>query len=60
MASSLFSLSIDDIIIIDNQNWISMHCYVVIAWKCVNVLLTFEQFVKGGIAIISKLSIFLF
>jgi hypothetical protein len=48
MASSFFSFSIDEIIIINNQSWISIHYYMVVALKCVYVLFTFQWMVKGG------------
>jgi hypothetical protein len=33
MASSFLYISIDEMTIVDNQSWISIHCYVVIGWK---------------------------
>jgi hypothetical protein len=48
MASSFLSFFVDEIIIIRNQSWISIHYYVVVALKCVYVLLAFQWMVKGG------------
>jgi hypothetical protein len=36
--------------IIDNQSWIFFHCYVVVGWKQMPILLIFECLVKGGVA----------
>jgi len=40
MASSFLSFSINEIITIDNQNGIPIHCYGVVDWMHVHVLLT--------------------
>jgi hypothetical protein len=48
MVSSFLSFSINEIIIINNQSGISIHCYGVVDWKHVHVLLTFEQLLEGG------------
>jgi hypothetical protein len=47
--SPLLSIFIDEIIIIDNQSWISIHCYVEEGWKCVLILLTLKWLVEGEI-----------
>jgi hypothetical protein len=46
--SSIIYIFVDEIIIIDNQNWISMHFYVVVSWKKILILLTLEHLVEGG------------
>jgi hypothetical protein len=33
IASSFLSIFEDEMITIDNQSWIFVHCYVVIGWK---------------------------
>jgi hypothetical protein len=43
MVSSFHSFYINEIIIINNQSGISIHCYGVVDWKHLHVLLTFEQ-----------------
>ncbi len=48
LASSFQSNSIDELIITNNQSWISMHYYVMASWKQVFILFTFEHMVKGG------------
>jgi hypothetical protein len=47
MVSSFLSFSINEINIINNQSGISIHCYGVVDWKHVHVLLTFEQLLEG-------------
>jgi hypothetical protein len=51
LASSFQSNSIDELIIADNQSWISMHYYVMASWKRVLILFTFERMVEGGTTI---------
>ncbi len=46
--SSVISIFVDEIIIIDNQNWISIHYYVVVSWRQILILLTLEHLVEGG------------
>jgi hypothetical protein len=58
MVSSLLSFFINEIIIINNQNGISIHCYGVVDWKHVHVLLTFEQLLERGTIIKIKAIIF--
>jgi len=48
MVSSFLSFFITEIIIINNQSGISIHCYGVVDWKHVHLLLTFEQLLEGG------------
>jgi len=47
MVSSFLSFSINEIITIDNQIGISIHCYGVVDWKHVHVLFTFERLLQG-------------
>jgi hypothetical protein len=58
MVSSFISFSINEIIIINNQSGISIHCYQVVDWKHVHVLLTFEKLLEGGTTINIKAIIF--
>jgi len=48
MVSIFLSFFINEIIIINNQSGISIHCYGVVDWKHAHVLLTFEQLLEGG------------
>jgi hypothetical protein len=48
MVSSFLSISINEVTTINNQSWISIHCYVVEGWGWVPILLTLEQLVEGG------------
>jgi hypothetical protein len=41
----------DEVTTINNQSWISIHCYVVEHWRQVSILLTLEQLVEGGTAV---------
>jgi hypothetical protein len=41
----------DEVTTINNQSWISIHCYVVEHWRQVSILLTLEQLVEGGTTI---------
>lgn len=47
-ASSFLSISIDEVIIINNQSWISIHCDVMIGFNCVAILFILECLVEGG------------
>jgi hypothetical protein len=58
MVSNFFSFSINEIITIDNQSGISIHCYGVVDWKHVHALLTFEWLLQGGTISNIKTSIF--
>jgi hypothetical protein len=40
----------NEITIIDNKSWISMHCYVVASWRWVPILFKFDRLVESGIA----------
>jgi hypothetical protein len=48
MASSFLYIFVDEMTIVDNQSWICIHCYVVVGWKRMPILLTLEHLVKGG------------
>jgi hypothetical protein len=48
LASSFQFNFIDELIIANNQSWISMHYYVMASWKRVLILFTFERMVEGG------------
>ncbi len=41
------ALSCDEVITIDNQSWVSIHCYVVQGWCCLFLLIFREQVTKG-------------
>lgn len=41
-----FAIFCDEITTIDNQSWISIHCYVVQNWCCLLVLISLEQVTK--------------
>jgi len=45
---SFLSLNANEVITIDNQSWISMHAYVMHAWKKNSILLTLQHIVEGG------------
>jgi hypothetical protein len=47
MVSIFLSFLTNEIIIINNQSGISIHCYGVVDWKHAHVLLTFEQLLEG-------------
>ncbi len=49
LAPSFLSIFADEVTIVDNHNWIFVHCYVVVGWKRMPILLTLEHLVKGGI-----------
>ncbi len=49
MASSFLSVFVGEVITINNQSWIFVHCYVVVGWKQKPILLTLECLVKGGV-----------
>jgi hypothetical protein len=46
--ASFLSLSVDEVITIDNQSWMLVHAYVMHAWKRIFILLTLQHVVKGG------------
>ncbi len=48
MVSNVLSFYINEIIIINNQNGIFIHCYGVVDWKHVHVLLTVERLLQDG------------
>jgi hypothetical protein len=48
--SSVIFVFVDEITIVNNQNWISMHYYVVVNWKQIPIFVTLERLVEGGIA----------
>ncbi len=48
LISSFLSIFVGEVSIIDNQNWIFVHCYVVVGWKQVFIFLTLERLVEGG------------
>ncbi len=41
------ALSCDEVITIDNQSWVSIHCYVVQDWCCLFLLIFRKQVTKG-------------
>ena len=41
------AISADEVIIVDNQTWLSLHIYVYQAWKQVPILLCLEYVVDG-------------
>jgi hypothetical protein len=41
-------LSVDGVITVGNQSWISLHAHVMRAWKRLFILLTLQHVVKGG------------
>lgn len=45
--AAIFSLSADEVTTIDNQSWLSIHCYVVKEWKRMPILLTLQRVVDG-------------
>lgn len=45
---TFFSLSCDEVTLVDCQSWINAHGYVVRDWKRVLLLLTLERVVEGG------------
>ncbi len=46
--ANFLSLSVDEVTIVDNQYWISVHAYVMHAWKKIPILLTHQHVVEGG------------
>jgi hypothetical protein len=52
------AIFIDEIIIIDNQSWISIQCYVEEGWKHVFILLTSEWLIEGEITANNKVVIY--
>ncbi len=49
VASRFLSLNVDEVTNINNQYWISIHVYVMQAWRRVQVLFTFQHVVERGI-----------
>ncbi len=47
VGASFLSLNVDEVINVDNQSQISMHAYVMRAWKKIPILLTFQRVVEG-------------
>jgi hypothetical protein len=41
-------LSVNGVIIVVNQSWISLHAHVMRAWKRIFIILTLQHVVKGG------------
>ena len=41
------AISANEVNIVDNQSWLSMHIYVCQAWKRVPILLCLERLVDG-------------
>jgi hypothetical protein len=50
LVSSFLYIFANEITIVDNQSWIFVHCYVVVGWKQMPILFTFECLVEGGVA----------
>jgi hypothetical protein len=48
LASMFQSNFADELTIVNNQSWISMHYYVMASWKRVLILFTFERMGEGG------------
>jgi len=48
VTASFLSLSADEVITIENQSWISVHAYVMHAWKLIPILFTLQHIVEGG------------
>jgi hypothetical protein len=46
--SKYFALSCDEVTMIDNQSWISIHYYVVQDWCHLPILIFLEQIIEGG------------
>jgi hypothetical protein len=46
--ASFLSLSVDEVINVNNQSWILVHAYVMHGWKRIPILLTLECVVVGG------------
>jgi hypothetical protein len=42
------ALSCDEVTMIDNQSWISIHYYVVQDWCRLPILISLEQVIEGG------------
>jgi len=43
-----FALNVDEVAMIDNQKWISMHVYIMKNWVCTPLLLTFQWIEMGA------------
>jgi hypothetical protein len=41
-------MSADEVTTIDNQSWLSVHLYIVEAWKRVPIFLNLQKVVDGG------------
>jgi hypothetical protein len=46
IGASFLSLSVDEVIIIDNQSWILVHAYVMHTWKRIPILFTLQHVVE--------------
>lgn len=51
-ADTFYSLSCDEVTLVDCQSWINVHGYVVRDWKQNLLLLTLERVVEGGITLL--------
>jgi hypothetical protein len=58
--SRVATISVDEVITINIQSWISIHCDVMIGFNCVSILFILECLVEGGNATNIKTIIFLF
>jgi hypothetical protein len=47
-SSKYLALSCDEVTMIDNQSWISIHSYVVQNWCHILLLISFEHVIKRG------------
>ncbi len=47
VGSRYLAISWDEVIRIDNQSWISIHCYVIQNWCHLFVLISLEQVIEG-------------
>jgi hypothetical protein len=47
-SSRYLVFSSDEITTIDNQSWISIHCYLLQYWCCLLVLISLEQIIERG------------
>jgi hypothetical protein len=47
-SSKYLAISYDEVTIINNQSWVSIHCYVVQNWCHLPTLIFLEQVTKGG------------
>jgi hypothetical protein len=53
---SMDTMDNNEMIIVENQSWILVHYYVVVGWRRMPILLSFEC-LEGGIAINIKIMI---